>query len=200
MATMPPKTKIKPQPERIRVEYMALDDLVRAPRNPKRHDMGALGGSVDRFGYTQPILLDEKTGMLVAGHGRLDLLSAMKAEGKAPPKRILTEGKEWLVPVVRGVSFANEAEAEAYLLADNRIVEIGGWDEAEVAEILRDLIDSVGKDGAMIGIGYSTEEAERILKNLPKAPTDVSFKSFDEGSASVVKMVECPKCKHKFPL
>lgn len=186
--------------DQIRVDYVLLSDVQRWPRNPKRHDEPALEASMGRFGYTQPILLDEKSGKLVAGHGRLEMLSALKAAGKPAPKRIVERAGEWYVPVIRGVSFENEQEAEAYLLADNKLVEGGGWDEAEVAEILRDLAKS-SEDATLAysGIGYSDQDVARILRLLPQAPENVSFNAYGEEAAADVAMVECPQCKHKFP-
>ena len=64
----------------LRVEYLDLEGLVRAPRNPKQHDLGVLQASLDRFGFVAPIILDERTGRLVAGHGRLDALEKLKSE------------------------------------------------------------------------------------------------------------------------
>jgi ParB-like chromosome segregation protein Spo0J len=191
--------KTKAAAEKIWVEYVPLSEVVKWPRNPKRHDLEALGGSMGRFGYTQPLLKDEKSGKLVAGHGRLESLEASKAAGNPPPRRVLVKGKEWLVPVVRGVSFANQSEAEAYLLADNRITEIGGWDEPGVAAILTGLIARADddRDAALAGLGFTAAEADRILEKIPKPPKDVRFKA---GTGAVTKMVECPKCSHKFQL
>lgn len=59
-----------------RLEYMRLDAIQRAPRNPKRHDLDAIQRSTDKFGVVEVPALDERTGKLVAGHGRLDAWSA----------------------------------------------------------------------------------------------------------------------------
>lgn len=52
-----------------RIELMPLGQLQVAKRNPKKHS-GDISTSVGRFGYAEPILLDERTGRIVAGHGR----------------------------------------------------------------------------------------------------------------------------------
>lgn len=54
-------------PDGLRLEHVALSQLLRAPRNPKRHDLGALRQSLGRFGYVAPVIVDESTGRLVAG-------------------------------------------------------------------------------------------------------------------------------------
>ena len=61
--------------------------------------------------------------------------------------------------MIRGVSFENEREAEAYLLADNRLVQTGGWDEAKLTEILRDLQDAE----ALTGVGWSEDQVAEML-------------------------------------
>jgi hypothetical protein len=72
----------------VRVEYMALSALLRAPRNPKNHDIGLMHESSKRFGAVEPPTINEKTGRTVAGHGRLDTLQQSKARGEKPPERM----------------------------------------------------------------------------------------------------------------
>lgn len=147
----------------IHVEMLPLDEVARWPRNPKLHADGEIQNSVERFGFVQPLLLDEQTGRLVAGHGRLEALQAMRAAGKPTPKNIIAKGDKWLVPVLRGVSFKSEAEAEAFLLADNRLVEMGGWDPKGLSEILSNFADK-GVD--LSGIGFSPDDLTDLLVGL----------------------------------
>ena len=135
----------------VYVEYLPLSTLQRAPRNPKGHDLGALDQSFARFGYVEPIAINEQTGRVVAGHGRLDALAKKQAAHEEPPARIRVENGEWLVPVLRGVSFASDAEAEAYLLASNQITIAGGWQDDELAQVLADLqVQEGGLEGTRL--------------------------------------------------
>ena len=143
----------------LRIEYMPLSKLKRAPRNPKEHDLGMLHSSIERFGYVDPIMLDENTGRLVAGHGRLDALQQMKASGGDAPARIRADGTEWLVPVIRGIAFDDEREAEAYLVADNQATILGGWDEAVLADVLADFAE----DDALEGMGFDGDDLDVLL-------------------------------------
>jgi hypothetical protein len=68
------------------MEYMPLDELVAAESNPKQHHPD-IGTSLDRFGYVEAITLDERTGRMVAGHGRRDQLTAKHQAGDPPPGR-----------------------------------------------------------------------------------------------------------------
>lgn len=148
--------------DRIRLEFLPLSKIRRARRNPKEHDLGAIHTSIEQHGFTAPLLMDERTGNLVAGHGRLEALEQRRRSGKPAPLRIQVKGDEWLVPVIRGLRFANDAEAEAYLLADNHIVELGGWNETELAAVLQDL----GNAGVLERTSYDGEDLDRLLKDL----------------------------------
>lgn len=127
-------------------------------RNPKQHDLPAIRASIERHGFVSPILVDERTLRVVAGHGRLVVLRAMKEEGADPPEGIITDGDEWLVPVVMGKEFPSEQEADAYALADNRLVERGGWDITLLRNVLAEHINNP------TGIGWGAEEIERLLE------------------------------------
>lgn len=123
--------------ETRRVEYVLLDEVAPAPRNPKRHDLAAVRSSIERFGVAAPALRDERTGRLVVGHGRTEALRAIRDDGQSAPAGVQVDKKgRWLVPVVCGWASRSDAEAEAYLVADNHHTVLGGWDHAELAELL----------------------------------------------------------------
>lgn len=144
--------------------YMRLDELVPARRNPKNHSLDQLRASLRRWGYTEPILLDERTGRLVAGHGRMEALAAAQAAGIDPPEGIDVDDQgRWTLPVVRGWASENDAEAEAYLVASNRLTEAGGWEAAGLADLLTDL-GSV-PDG-LLGTGYTNDDLGSLLESL----------------------------------
>lgn len=63
------------------------------------------------------------------------------------------------MPVVRGVRFKDELEAEAYVVAHNKISEAGGWDDALLAEVL-----STARQLSFEGLGFSSEEADKIIE------------------------------------
>lgn len=119
-----------------RIEYVDIDEVKRWPANPKLHDRARIVASLQRHGFVAPAVEDATSGKLVAGHGRLEALLWMRENGEAAPRRVVVKGKRWFMPVLRGRAFETEEEAEAYLLADNRASEIGGWEPASLAEIL----------------------------------------------------------------
>ncbi len=131
---------MNPRPaDELRIEYLPLSVLKAARRNPKKHVIDAVISSMTRFGYTSPMIINDRTGNLVSGHGRWASLRKAKAAGELPPARVKVINGEWFVPVVRGICFENETEAEAYLLADNQTTILGGWNDGELQNILKEL-------------------------------------------------------------
>ena len=140
------------------------------PRNPKTHAVDVLGESMDRFGYVAPIIIDEKSGRIVAGHGRLDTLTMMKDAGQPAPGRVKVEDDKWLIPIIRGISFKDEKEAEAYLLADNQITILGGYDK----DLLQVLLKEHQPD--LMGVGFN--ESDIIAGLAPDIVPDMENKGW----------------------
>jgi hypothetical protein len=149
---------------------MALNEIPRADRNPKAHDLALIRGSIETFGATIAGVLDERTGRLVAGHGRLAVLAEMRDAGASPPEGVQLAGEVWQVPIVRGWSSRSDAEAEAYVVADNRTGEKGGWDDRLLAEVLDDIADD--SPDLLEATGYTGQELEDLLGSF-SAPPDL---------------------------
>jgi DNA modification methylase len=137
------------------VEMVATDKLIPYARNAKKHDeaqVSLIAGSIRQFGFNNPILIAEDNG-IVAGHGRV--LAAMKL-GMAE------------VPCIR-LSHLDENQRRAYILADNRLAEIGGgWD----LDMLAAEMDALGEVEIDVGeLGF--DEAFLSLMDLPETESDV---------------------------
>lgn len=143
-----------------RVAYEPLPQVQRAPRNPRRHDEAGIRSSLSGFGVVDLPVIDERTGRLVSGHGRLDQLLDLHRAGEEAPDGVLVQDGTWLVPVVRGWSSGSDAEAEAYLVATNKISENGGWDTG-LDEILSGLV-STDWDLATL-TGFTAAELEELI-------------------------------------
>jgi hypothetical protein len=147
-----------------RVEYMPIAEIEPAPRNPKLHAADLIAASIDRYGLAELPLIDERTGRLVAGHGRLDDLIARRRDGEDPPAGVkLGPGGagDWLVPVIRGWSSASDEDAEAYLVTSNRLTVKGGWDNEGLADLLSDLAD---QDADLLAVtGYDADDLAALL-------------------------------------
>ncbi|AQZ62760.1 unnamed protein product [[Actinomadura] parvosata subsp. kistnae] len=144
-----------------RIEHMRLHDIPRAVRNPKEHDLPAIRTSIEEFGCVIAGELDERTGRLVVGHGRLQVLEEMSAEQESPPEGVLVDDDgTWLVPIVRGWSSRSDADAEAYLIANNRTPERGGWEKRMLAEVLADVRDA--DPDLLAATGYTPDDLTRL--------------------------------------
>ena len=170
----------------IRVEYTSLEEIKKWPRNPKDHDLHEIRKSFYRFGFIKPILIDEGTGQLVAGHGRLDTLKLLRDNDKSPPRGVRVIEDQWLVPVLRGVAFKDPAEAEAFLIADNRLSEIGGWDEDTLSEILSEMVDV---DGLLEGTGFDIAEVMDMLNPKDRGNIDLNIKANPKGENYLIMIV-----------
>lgn len=131
------------------IEMRPIVELRAYERNARTHSgkqLKLLAESIKRFGFTAPAIVDE-TGLILAGHGRV---TAAQLAG-------LTE-----VPV-RVVGYLSDDEKRAYVLADNRIADMAGWDKALLGLELQHL-QSTGF--AVEGIGFSRVETEKLIAGL----------------------------------
>jgi hypothetical protein len=124
------------------IEQVELDTLIPYARNARTHSpeqVAQIAASMREFGFNNPVLIDEKNG-IVAGHGRV--LAAQKI-GLAT------------VPCIR-LDWLSDAQRRAYILADNQIADNSEWDQAlldaELAEldISREIMGfaALAEDGA----------------------------------------------------
>lgn len=158
------------------LEYMPLSAIARAERNPKQHDEAGIRAAIGKWGVADLPVLDERTGRLVSGHGRLDQVEYLSrlspadlelATGKTrPPGGIQVDPVtgEWLLPVVRGWASETDADAEAYLIGANKLAMNGAWDDTELAQMLSEL---VGVDDELVRLaGIGAGELEGLLALL----------------------------------
>lgn len=167
-----PSPEAKPRKRSVlRIEYVDLDDLLRrkAKDNAKEHDLPELEKSFQRFGFVAPVGIDEATGLLLYGHGRLEELAGLRKGKKPPPENVRIVAGRWKVPTIRGVRLGKKL-GRLYRVADNRVGE-GLWDGAKLLETLL----AAGGETELEGTGVSAEE----LATLRQA-----YEGKDGGSAS----------------
>lgn len=142
-------------------EYMLLSDVKRAVVNPKLHDQDGIRGSIADQGFVEIPTIDERTGHLVAGHGRLTALEEMHYAGQDPPPDVeVNADGEWLLPVSRGWASRDDKHAAAYLVASNKLTSNGGWNDDQLAAILSDL----NADDMLQLTGFTDDELGNLLR------------------------------------
>lgn len=139
-----------------------LSELQTDDRNPKAHDIPGTIQSMRRFGFVDPPAQDQRTGLLIAGHGRIAALRVMRERGDTPPDGIDPDG--WKVPVYVGWASADDDEAGAALIALNRLTERGGWDSEALTALLSQVSAAAG-DG-LTGVGYNADDLEKLRGKL----------------------------------
>lgn len=162
--------------DQMYIEYMRLDEFISRShsQNPKKHDLNAIGRSINRFGFVETPTLDERTGQIAAGHGRGAQLWTQMQGGEAPPARIKTDADGmWMLPVLRGVAFNSDEELQAYLIASNRLVESGGWDADALMELRAGIDDDLW---SVTGFG---DDVFGDLISGPVADDGLNFGAFE---------------------
>lgn len=120
--------------ELLEIKYFLLSELLDKflEGNSKLHDIGGIVTSIERYGFRDPLSLDDAlndgNGGVSEGNGRLEALSWMYQDNpEKPPAYIkLTDSGEWAIPCVIGGNSKNEDEGIAYSLDHNSITLAGG--------------------------------------------------------------------------
>jgi DNA modification methylase len=128
------------------IERWPTEKLVPYARNARTHSeeqVAQIAASIVEFGFTNPILAGSD-GVIVAGHGRL--AAAQKLGLDTVPVVVL----DHLTPTQR----------RALIIADNRIAENAGWDDA----MLRIELQSLQEDGFNLDItGFDADTLAEIM-------------------------------------
>jgi hypothetical protein len=133
----------------LKIDTRPIGRLIPYVRNARTHSeaqVAQIAGSTAEFGFVNPVLIGPDD-VIVAGHGRV--LAALKLG--------LAE-----VPVIV-LSHLSDSQRRALVIADNRIAENAGWDEAmlkaEIAALHEDAFD-------LDLLGFAEEELGRLLDGL----------------------------------
>ena len=160
----------------MQIESRNIADLLPYPNNAKLHSeeqITKIAASIKEFGFNNPVLIDQDGG-IIAGHGRVD----------AARKLNLSD-----VPTIT-LAHLTEAQKKAYILADNRLSEIGSeWDLDLVSIELEGLLD-LDMDIDLTGFDDSwlqVEEAEGLtdedeVPEIPETPISVEGDLWTLGS------------------
>jgi len=129
--------------------WVAVADLTPWAQNPRQNAsaIADVAKSIRRFGWGSPIVANKRDGTIIAGHTRFAAAQRLKLE--QVPVRWLD-----LDPV----------DAHALALADNRIGEIATWDDAALAEVLREL--KAADDSLLGDLGFDERELQKLLGDV----------------------------------
>ena len=159
---------------RQHIALRAPDALKPAERNARTHSrkqLREIARSIQRFGFTNPVLVDEDDRIL-AGHGRV---AAARELGMAA------------IPVLC-IGSLSPSERRAYVLADNKLALNAGWDQDILALELQELIDM---DFEVELTGFSLAEIDLTLD----AARQASPNGHNEMADIIPAIGEQPVCR-----
>jgi DNA modification methylase len=135
----------------IRLVFRQIADLELDHRNPRAHSprqVRQIARSIEAFGFNVPVLIDAKR-KVIAGHGRM---MACKELG-------------WTKVPTISLEHLSEAQARAFMIADNRLTENSVWDDRLLAEQLKEL-SVLALDFSLETTGFEMGEIDLRIEGL----------------------------------
>ena len=157
----------------MQIVYKKVNELIPYINNSRTHSeeqVNQIVASINEFGFTNPLLIDEKDN-IIAGHGRL--LASKKLKMEEVPCIVL--------------SGLTEAQKKAYIIADNKMALNAGWDE-ELLKIELENLKELDFDLELTGfnvdelddiLGNNEEETEIVEDEVPEVPEEPKAKLGD---------------------
>ena len=142
------------------ITYIPIKYLIPYENNARTHSVeqiDKLKNSLKEFGFINPVIIDENN-MILVGHGRV-----MAAK----------ELNIFEAPCIR-INYLSEDKKRAYILADNKLSDMAGWD----LDLLTLELESIELDMSLFGFDelelVDIEEENEIIEDevpdIPKEP------------------------------
>lgn len=144
------------------------------PGNPRRGNIEAVKKSLDRFGQLKPIVYQ-----------------LQNVEGKQKRVRVVIAGNHTLKAAIElgweeiaavDAAELSEDEARAFALADNRVSDLGTFDDEELRNYLRQASDT--DPSLWEAASFSTDEINRLLATVSKDQFDGFLDDLVDGEAA----------------
>jgi len=145
----------------LTIDYRKTGELIPYINNSRTHSeqqVQQVAASIKEFGFTNPILIDEDSG-IIAGHGRLQAAQMM---GMDEVPTITLEG-------------LTDTQRKAYVIADNKLALNSGWD----FEMLKIELEDMG-DFDLSLLGFDSQELANIIDGLNEEPSELTEESYSQ--------------------
>ena len=157
----------------LKIVYKNPNQLKPRRSNPRTHNENQLRqivSSMREFGFINPVLIDGMNG-IITGHARVE---AAKLLGMSD------------VPTVR-VDHFTPGQLRAYVIADNRLAELAGWNPALLALELQELSVELNFDVTLTG--FETAEVDLLINELKSGKQDEedNVPPVDRSAAAVTR-------------
>lgn len=147
----------------------AIESLKPFPNNPRRGNIKKLSESLESSGQYKPIVVQASTRFILAGN---HLWQAAKELG-------------WQTINVVEVDVDN-TQAKKIVASDNRLGELGSYDEQELLDLLQDI--------SLEGTGYDTQDVDDLLALLEEQNSipalDVQHGSMADGVGGGSELIQ----------
>ena len=174
--------------------WVHVDQLQPWDRNPRHNDNAAkeLASAISEYGFTAPLVVQEGTNRIIAGHTRQKAV-----------RMLLAKDPSWTAPGAPDVGMVparfidvSDEVATRLTIADNRLGDIATWDEAELSELLQEL-----DTGGLENLGFDEHELSALLglwedpfADMEDSASDV-FEVEDEGVAKILVVMKIPRAQ-----
>lgn len=159
-------------------QLLSVEDLIPYVNNARIHlqdQINQVAASINEWGFTNPILIDEKN-MILAGHCRLLAAQKLKLDK---------------VPVIIARSWSEE-QKKAYIIADNKLSLNSSWDD----ELLKIELKELGDLNFDLPLtGFLLDELATLFDDKSLVDSIDDFKEFDE---EIETNKVCPKCGYEW--
>jgi len=121
----------------LKIEYLRVVTLKNYKNNARTHSdaqIEQIAHSINEFGFTNPLLIDENNGV-IAGHGRLMACNSLDIKQ---------------VPCIR-LNGLSKAQKRAYVIADNSLALNAGWN-VEILKTELDELNNLDFDFDLLGL------------------------------------------------
>jgi DNA modification methylase len=130
----------------IKHQTIDIDSIQAHPKNVRQGDIGAISESLKAHGQYRPIVVDERTGQILAGN---HTWKAAKALG-------------WSQIQVSLIQTKDDDEALRILLADNKATDLADYDNDGLEQLLKQLAES---DNGLLGSLYDGDDLDLLIND-----------------------------------
>ena len=141
--------------QRLQIIDRPIEELRLDPQNPRSHSpkqVRQIARSIESFGFNVPVLVDADL-KVIAGHGRV---MACRDLG-------------WTEVPTISLDHLSKAQAQAFMIADNRLTETSVWDDRLLAEQLKEL-SLQDLDFSLEATGFEMGEIDLRIEGLTLEP------------------------------
>ncbi len=158
-----------------------IKSLIPHPKNPRVHpesQMAKLQHSIDTFDYAKgSIVIQKSTGYILAGHG---IVEALKTKGYQDVDVVEVD--------------LSAGQAEAFMIADNKLGDDSLWDNTALNALLTELTEI---DIPLLDAGFDEDSLSELIKSTDSGIV-IPPEDFKEYGDDIETKYCCPKCGYEW--